>query len=505
MKHKSKSFTIRFSLRSIIVVSVLFLTIYLLFNQIADNLINTTAEENLTLEIRDNFATQIAVLGSVWRAEDIDVAVTRFLDLSVDSTPAHSVAHALLSDRFSSNYVIINDRGVLMTSESILTGIIELIPHDGFNVDKRIFFAEFFRANRDLFNESVNVRVDIGQRIFFVRSIPTDYAHGIDFPPPPTPLTILFFTEVTELINFKQTINQILLITLSISGIIIICSSLAMSKKFDQSVKKLAHYAKELGQGTFDAKIEPLKFSEFQTLAKSMRDMSTMLANYEMNQKQFFQNASHELRTPLMAIQCYNDGIRENVFDPLDATVIINSEVEKMTELVGSILHLSRIDHHAFTLEVVSINEVLRDCYSQVDVLATNNHKSINFTPLEPGRLIKIDHTLFDRAILNILSNALRYVKSEINIVVEPYLNRNIFANIRQNMVRIIISNDGDPIDDEDLPHIFDRFYKGKGGNTGIGLAMTKEIITAFDGTIKVKNSETGVNFIIDLPAHENK
>lgn len=505
MKFNRKSFTNRFVFRSVIVVIGLFLTIYFLFNQMANALVSSLAEEHLQVRTQDNFATEVAVLGAGWRGVLIEDAVVDFLDLPQTATPRDSLTYALLSDRFTYNYVVLTNRGVILAPEQVLTQTAEFVrTEDGYE-DLRLFFVNYYRANQAAFTYNENTPVTAGGREFFVRKIPTTYLAGHTFEEPPLANTILVFTEVTELLTFKASINQILITTLSISGLIILGMTLRMSQKFNQTIKKLANYAKELGHGTFDATIAPLPYGEFETLSQSMSEMATMLANYEVNQKQFFQNASHELRTPLMAVQCYSEGILADVFEPKEASVIINSEIERMTELVSSILYLSRIDHHDFKLTSVGINTFIENCYGQIKILADNNGKTITFNPLNTDILVNVDKPLLDRAVSNILSNALRYAKREIVITIDTYLNRNIFANIKQNMVRIQIFNDGDAVGTADLPHLFKRFYKGQGGNTGIGLSITKEIINALGGSVSVQNVSDGVCFTFDLPVYDEK
>ncbi|MCL1991185.1 MAG: HAMP domain-containing histidine kinase [Defluviitaleaceae bacterium] len=505
MKDNIKSFAARFIFKSVFVILLLFLIIYFLFNQITAEFIRNTTESELTVQIYNSVADTVAVLGNGWRSMDMSEAVLHFLDLPADATPGDSLALALLSDTISENYVIINERGVIATSAHALIGSPNLLGYRGRLVDTRLFLAEYYRENRGLFEVGETTTLYIGDYIFHLKSVPTDYLGDQVFPAPPSPLTILLYTDVTEMITFKNTINQILIIVLSLSAFVIFTTTLSMSIKFNQSIKRLSHYAQELGYGQFDAKIDPLKYIEFQKLASSMTDMANMLATYEVNQKQFFQNASHELRTPLMAVQCYSEGILADVFEPNDAAHIINSEIEKMTQLVGSILYLSRIDHQTFQLEPTSTNEFLTACYNQIKVLADNNTLRLTFTPLDQDLQINIDNALLDRAVLNILSNALRYAQTDITLSVEKYLNRNIFANLKQEVIRINITNDGEQIDEKDLPYIFDRFYKGKGGHTGLGLAITKEIMIALGGKVTVFNLENGVCFTIELPVYESK
>ena len=499
----NNSFSKKFITRSIVVVVGLFLTIYFSFNGVAQNFINNITDNYLRVQIHNNNAETVSLFtAGGWQEVPMTEMVVNALDLTVDTVPRDSLALAILTDTFTDNYLILNERGVMISSGNVANMNQEFVVYEGIRMDQRLFFANYYRFYQDRFrlNETTTVRTDDGL-IFHVRPIATDYLGDIAFPHPPYPLTILFFTEVTEIVNFRQSVNQILSISLLLAAVMILAVTTHMSNKFRQSTDRLSSYAKELGHGQFDASAPAaLRYAEFQTLSNSMTDMANMLAAYEVNQKQFFQNASHELRTPLMAIQCYSEGILADVFTPIDAAHIINAEVDKMTELVSSILYLSRIDHHSFQLEPTNINEFLQNCYEEIEILAKNNNKTIMFDPLVKDLQLNVDAGLLERAVVNILTNALRYTKSEIIIKTETFMQRNIFANVRQQMVRITIFNDGEQIDAKDLPHIFDRFYKGKGGNTGIGLSITKEIITAFNGSVTADNVDNGVEFTIELP-----
>ena len=494
------SFTTRFIIRSTVVIFAIFLTIYFLFNQVATDFIKNTAESNLTVQIHNNFAGEVTVYRREWRLLPIEIVTWSFLDLPEDASTRESLALAILSDSFIDNYIIINNR-----NEIAIPRIGDPVSGDNI-IEKHESLANYYMENQELFEIGETVNVNIEGATFYLRSIPTDYIEENEVilweapEPPPYPLTILLYTEVTEMVTFQNTINQILLVALSVTGIIIFTMTVRMSSRFKQSIRKLAHYAEEIGHGSFDAEIEKFKYSEFQTLASSMSAMADMLEAFEVNQKKFFQNASHELRTPLMAIQCYNEGILADVFEPVDAAGVINQEISKMTELINSILYLSRINHHTSQIESISINDFLTSCYNQIKILTDNNKKTICLNLLEPDTQINVDYQLFERAVLNILTNALRYVKKEITITVELYTERNINANTKEDILQINITNDGEKIKEKDLPYLFDRFYKGRGGNTGLGLAITKEIITAFGGNVTAKNLEDCVCFTIELP-----
>ena len=103
---------------------------------------------------------------------------------------------------------------------------------------------------------------------------------------------------------------------------------------------------------------------------------------------------------------------------------------------------------------------------------------------------IEADEKLIERAITNILSNAVRYAKKEITIS----------SRRLTNQVEICLSNDGNPISAKDQAHLFERFYKGEGGHFGIGLAITKEIIDRHHGKIQVDSTKDRTTFVIMLP-----
>ena len=209
-------------------------------------------------------------------------------------------------------------------------------------------------------------------------------------------------------------------------------------------------------------------------------------------QQTFFQNASHELKTPLMAIQGYAEGIQAGVMDAGGATEVILAESDRMTELVDELLDISKIDmgRQQLALSEMDVRELLYDSIRAVEPTAAAG--GITITPDFPETpiMVSCDDTRLRRAVTNILSNGVRYARSELRLTCR--------ADRRQVTIRI--QDNGDGIAEEDLPHIFDRFYMGKNGKSGIGLALTKEIIHLHKGTIRAYNGDGGAIFEISIP-----
>ena len=208
-------------------------------------------------------------------------------------------------------------------------------------------------------------------------------------------------------------------------------------------------------------------------------------------QQTFFQNASHELKTPLMAIQGYAEGIQAGVMDAGGAAEVILAESDRMTELVEELLDISKIDmgRQQLAFSEMDIRELLYDSIRAVEPAAASGIAIVPDFPEEPV-MVSCDDTRLRRAVTNILSNGVRYARSELRLT----------CRADKRHVTIRIQDDGDGIAEADLPHIFDRFYMGKSGKSGIGLALTREIIHLHKGTIRARNGDTGAVFEISIP-----
>ena len=209
-------------------------------------------------------------------------------------------------------------------------------------------------------------------------------------------------------------------------------------------------------------------------------------------QQTFFQNASHELKTPLMAIQGYAEGIQAGVMDTASAAEVILAESDRMTELVDELLDISKIDmgRQPLTLSEMDVRELLYDSIRAVEpAVSAGGIAIVPDFPEEPV-MVSCDDTRLRRAVTNILSNGVRYARSELRLT----------CRADKRHVTIRIQDDGDGIAEADLPHIFERFYMGKSGKSGIGLALTREIIHLHKGTIRAYNGDGGAVFEITIP-----
>jgi len=306
--------------------------------------------------------------------------------------------------------------------------------------------------------------------------------------------TILMYTDISSAMVFTNSMNRILGALLAVSGVLSLLISIAMSAKFKRAIVRLCNYADTIGRGNFAESAGTFNDTEFNQLSKSMDNMSNMLQVYENNQKQFFQNASHELRTPLMSIQGYAEGILGDIFNKDEAASVILSEGQKMTDLVSELLYVSRMDSSAEIIRsTLDAQNLLYECCERVKPIAQQSGKHVTLESPPQEIAINADEEKLERAVINILSNAIRYAKSDVKVN---------YHMVGSNL-EIVIQDDGDGVDLRDISRIFERFYKGENGNYGLGLAISRDIVKSLGGSITADNlraPDTGAVFTIILP-----
>ena len=217
------------------------------------------------------------------------------------------------------------------------------------------------------------------------------------------------------------------------------------------------------------------------------RRLLILLEKKDNGMRNFFANASHELKTPLMAIRGNVDGIRSGYVEPEKAYDVIEKETERMSALIGSILDLSKLDSGAVHMEV-TMNDVREILYAAAGIILPEADKrgiQVNIEAAEP-LFMECDERMIFSTFSNILTNALRYAEREISVRIE-----------KQDKIIIRFINDGVPISDEEIAHIFDRFYKGDKGQTGLGMALAQEYVNLHGGEISAAARDNRTEFVI--------
>lgn len=247
----------------------------------------------------------------------------------------------------------------------------------------------------------------------------------------------------------------------------------------------LCREAERIGGGKFYG-IEPaFSLAELEDLRAAMNRMSDRLERSDRQQRDFFQNVSHDLRNPLMSISGYAQGIEQGVFrSPGEAAHTILEESTRLTELVNRLLTLSRLEVMQPDSEMgtVCVAALLEDGIDRFYGLAMKKGVSLVLAPMDETLSIRGEEELLGQALDNLLSNAIRYAKT--TVFVEAAGN--------PEGIHITVADDGKGIGAKDLPHVFERSYKGEGGNYGIGLAIARTAVQKMNGELTAANRPEG-------------
>ncbi len=290
---------------------------------------------------------------------------------------------------------------------------------------------------------------------------------------------LLVYVDVTSLTALTHQINGMLMIVICAAIVLSILLSRHFARSFAGPVQSLSAFAEEIGGGNLTPREFRFRDMELDALAGSMNRMATELQEAKQKQETFFQNVSHELRTPLTSIRGNAEGIVYGVMEPQSAAKVILSESDKLGGMVEDILYLSRMGRSApeGAAEPLDLREVLSLCVSEQHTAADQRGVAFRFEFDEEPVMLPIREQDAQRLFGNLISNAIRYAKSEVRLA----------CHAEDDAVLVRVSDDGAGISAEDLPHIFERFYKGTNGKHGIGLAIAQSVAKTYHGALTAR------------------
>ncbi|MDF2951474.1 MAG: integral rane sensor signal transduction histidine kinase [Anaerocolumna sp.] len=278
-------------------------------------------------------------------------------------------------------------------------------------------------------------------------------------------------------------------------------------------ISKMRRIAHDLADGKYECKTEITRKDEIGDLARTIDVLADELADNEkerQNREQmrvdFFANVSHELRTPITVIRAYTETLIDGVVTDKDKVAgyyeRIFHECKSMERLVGDLLLLSKMQNPDFVIEKepVNITQIFEDLIRSIHAISVEKNIDIELYKEDPFYMMMGDYDRLRQMFLIILDNAIKF--TEVNSTIHINLSK-------KDRLIISIRDEGIGISEEELPSIFDKFYKSKlkqnEKGSGLGLAIAKQIAIRHDGEIEVFSEPgLGTEFVFYFQCLEN-
>lgn len=309
-------------------------------------------------------------------------------------------------------------------------------------------------------------------------------------------------------IRYGDMVEQLTDTVLTAALLVLLAALIAVyfiSERTIGPLREMSIASKRFASGKFDTRVRVRGSDEVAALAVAFNDMADSLQNLESLRSGFIANVSHDLRTPMTTIAGFIDGIRDGVIPKEEQDhylEVISVEVRRLSRLVSSLLDLSRIQagDRKFTMKPFDICEMARVILISFEKQIDEKGLEVEFDCEADRMMVNADHDAIYQVLYNVCHNALKFSRERGRLRIR-------LAYAKDRKVQIAVYNEGQGIPKEDLPFVFERFYKtdkSRGlDKTGIGLGLyiSKTIIAAHGEKIWV-DSEEGKNceFFFTLP-----
>jgi len=314
--------------------------------------------------------------------------------------------------------------------------------------------------------------------------------------------SMILYNSIEELSQSLKRVYEIIWIS-SIFAIIFSCIVIYYfsQKIIIKPLAEINSVARRISNGDVDKRVYLKSDDEIGELAQSFNFMADSIEKNEKNRREFISNVSHEIRSPITSIKGFISGILDGVIPQEKEKYYLSiayEEIQRLTRLVNDLLDMSAIEAGEFSLRImeVDINEIIRLTVINYETKIKEKRASVDVCFDDDNLFVAGDKDRLVQVITNLLDNSIKYVNEGGKI--------KISSKIKGKKAFISVFNNGPKIAEEDLLHIWDRFYKADKArtakdSTGLGLSIVRNIITQLQEDIWVENKDNGVYFTFTL------
>ncbi|MDD7153274.1 MAG: HAMP domain-containing sensor histidine kinase [Faecalibacterium prausnitzii] len=321
--------------------------------------------------------------------------------------------------------------------------------------------------------------------------------------------TVLVTTSLVHVAEASNVLSTLLPLAAAMIFLFAMSAAWLFSEWFTKPLRQLSSAARQMAMGNYAVQVDSTRNDELGTLARDFNHMAAEVQHAAQMQRELLANVSHDLRTPLTLIKGYAETVRDLTGDDKahrdEQMNIIVDETDRLTALVSSVMELSKVTSGADRCQRVhfDMGQLCDEVCERYDAVCAQNNWHLELELPDRELPVYADPEMMQRALHNLLGNAMHHIGADGIFILR--------ATPCTEGIRVEVEDHGPGIPPEDLPHIFDRYYRsrsdaGKQG-TGLGLSITKAIFQQHGfrfGVQSIVGKGTTFWFIMnDPPANE--
>lgn len=319
--------------------------------------------------------------------------------------------------------------------------------------------------------------------------------------------TITLSIPVPEITKARSNVINYYVIATFISVLLETIALILITKEITNPIRALQSMTEQVSLGNFKGKIHSTSKDELGQLINSYNSMAEALQNLDSLRNDFIASVSHELRTPMTSIRGFIDGILDGVIPPEKHNYylqIVKEEINRMNVLVNDLMNMARLQSGKVELDMLpcKVDDLLYNTALKLEPIIDEKQLNLEFDLKTKNCEVLIDKPSIERVLINLIQNATKFTQSGGTITIQSF-----FAE--DDKIQIIVEDTGSGISPEELPFIFEKFYKvdksrglDKKG-MGLGLPIVKSILAAHNQSIKAESTlGSGSRFIFTLPIY---
>lgn len=317
-------------------------------------------------------------------------------------------------------------------------------------------------------------------------------------------------TPITGVNRTARALEELLLYAALLGVLAAGAVSFFISRSFTRPISAISQAASRFADGDFSSRSSVSGGDEIGSLGNTFNSMADSLANIEQNRRDFLANISHELKTPIASIRALTEAIIDGIIDTPEGQQRYLGNIVKETERIGrliselsdlSALEAGKLSIHLQNLNLKNFLSAETDKY-----ISLLNDKKLNWSISIPENIpfVQADPDRLSQVFANLVTNAVRYAPEGSAIALK--------LNHGKNFVTVSVSDSGPGIAPDDLPHIWERFYRADKsrsrhlGGSGLGLFITRNLVHAMGGDITVESLPgKGATFSFTIPVSDGK